>query len=79
MSTLENKIKITIVRDGCVQCGSCEYYCNDVFVLPEDEKAAVVRKFRVKGNPAEGKIVNALEACAREAAEACPASVIELK
>lgn len=54
------KVKI---EDGCIACGACESFCPDVFSV---EDVAVVNEANVASN----------EDCVKEAAEACPVSVI---
>lgn len=54
------KVKID---DGCISCGACESICGEVFSVPD---IAVVNQAAIAGN----------EACIREAADACPVSVI---
>lgn len=71
-------MKVTIDRDGCIQCGACEQACGDVFVLEGGEPAAVVEKYR-KGSPAEGEIPESLGSCASQAADSCPVQVITVE
>ncbi|HBG50149.1 MAG TPA: 4Fe-4S ferredoxin [Cyanobacteria bacterium UBA9971] len=54
------KVKI---EDGCIACGACESICEAVFTV---EDVAVVNEANIAGN----------EECVKEAAEACPVSVI---
>jgi len=54
------KVKI---EDGCIACGACESICEAVFTV---EDIAVVNEANIAGN----------EECVKEAAEACPVSVI---
>lgn len=54
------KVKI---EDGCIACGACESVCPEVFSI---EDVAVVNEAAIAGN----------EDCTKEAAEACPVSVI---
>jgi ferredoxin len=68
-------MKVSIDRDGCIQCGVCEQVCGDVFVLDGGEPAAVVEQYR-KAGPAEGEIPDNLVDCASQAAESCPVTVI---
>jgi ferredoxin len=70
-------VKITIDRDSCIECGSCETLCPDVFVVPSGEKSTVVEKFRVNGLPESGEIPVDLESCAQSAEESCPVSAIK--
>ncbi len=52
-----------IIEDGCIGCGACESFAPDVFKM---EDVAVVVESAVAGN----------EDAVKEAAEACPVSVI---
>ena len=72
-------MKIVIDQDGCIECGSCEATCPEIFVLPEGEKSCVVAKFRKDSKPAEGEISEDLSNCAKDAADSCPVSVISLQ
>ncbi len=51
------------IEDGCIACGACESICEAVFTV---EDVAVVNEANIAGN----------EECIKEAAEACPVSVI---
>lgn len=57
------KVKI---EDGCISCGACESICGEVFTI---EDVAVVNEAGIAGN----------EDAVREAAEACPVSVIVIE
>ncbi len=52
-----------IIEDGCIACGACESICEDVFSV---EDTVVVNEANIPGN----------EEAVKEAAEACPVSVI---
>jgi len=54
------KVKI---EDGCIACGACESICEAVFAV---EDVVVVNEANIAGN----------EEAVKEAAEACPVSVI---
>ena len=54
------KVKI---EEGCIACGACESFCADVFKV---EDVATVNETNIAGN----------EDAIKEAAEACPVSVI---
>lgn len=58
---------VTINRDGCISCGLCESTCPAVFRIAEDGLAEVYEQ------PAPAN-----EDCARQAAQSCPVSVIEI-
>jgi len=51
------------IEDGCIACGACEFFRYDVFTV---EDVVVVNEGSVSGN----------EEAVKEAAEACPVSVI---
>jgi ferredoxin len=51
------------IEDGCIACGACESICDAVFSV---EDVVVVNEAGIAGN----------EDCVKEAAEACPVSVI---
>lgn len=51
------------IEDGCIACGACESICDAVFSV---EDVATVNEANIPGN----------EAAIKEAAEACPVSVI---
>jgi len=51
------------IEDGCISCGACESICDAVFTV---EDVVVVNEAAIAGN----------EDCVKEAAEACPVSVI---
>lgn len=55
-------MKVTI-EDGCICCGACESFCDAVFKV---EDVVIVNDAAIAGN----------EDCIKEAAEACPVSVI---
>ena len=58
-------MKVTI-EDGCICCGACESFCEAVFKV---EDVAVVNAAGIAGN----------EDCVKEAADACPVSVIVIE
>ena len=51
------------IEEGCIACGACESICDAVFTI---EDVAVVNEANIAGN----------EDAVREAADACPVSVI---
>ncbi len=57
------KVKI---EEGCIACGACESFCPDVFKV---EDVATVDDANVAAN----------EDSVREAADACPVSVITIE
>lgn len=61
-------MKVTIDRDGCIGCGLCAATCPEVFQMAVDGLAEVY------ASPSEKTADKA-----REAAENCPVSVIEVE
>jgi ferredoxin len=57
------KVKI---EEGCIACGACESFCAAVFTVTDD---VIVNEAGIAGN----------EAAVKEAAEACPVTVIILE
>lgn len=72
-------MKITVDREGCIECGVCESTCPDIFELKNSEKARIKENLRMNGNPAKGEVGDDLAPCAREASDACPVSVISVE
>ncbi len=52
-----------LIEDGCIGCGACESICEAVFSV---EDTVVVNEAAIAGN----------EDAVKEAADACPVSVI---
>ncbi len=70
---------VTIDRDGCISCANCWTVCPDVFEEnPEDAKSRIVERYRGVTDPGEGEAPAELADCARQAADECPVSVIEV-
>jgi ferredoxin len=68
-------MKITIDREGCIECGLCAETCPDIYELKDGDKASIVEKYR-QGDPSKGEVGDDLNSCAREAADSCPVQVI---
>jgi ferredoxin len=69
-------MKVTIDREACIMCGSCENTCDQVFKLPENDKSTIVEKYRINGRLEAGEIPVELEGCAQGAIDNCPVSAI---
>ena len=52
-----------VVKERCIGCGACESFCSDVFKV---EDVCTVDESKIAGN----------EDCVKDAADACPVSVI---
>lgn len=61
-------MRAEIDQSGCISCGLCVNTCPEVFAFDDSQKAQVMQ------NP----IPPTQEDCTREAAGACPVSVISL-
>lgn len=68
-------LKVTIDRDGCIECGNCAATCSDVFELKPGDKADIKQNYRASG-PDKGIVPENLSKCAQDAADACPVQVI---
>lgn len=51
------------IEEGCIACGACESICDEVFTV---EDTVIVHDNKIAGN----------EDAVKEAADACPVSVI---
>ena len=73
-------MKVIIDRSNCTSCGTCWETCPEFFEQnPDDSFSQVIEKFRHEGNSAEGIPPEDMEACAADAADLCPVSVITLE
>jgi len=73
-------MKVTINREGCTSCGTCWETCPDMFEEnPTDSLNQIVKKYRLKGNIAEGVPPEEFEDCTRRAAEGCCSEVIHIE
>ena len=70
-------MKVSIDRDGCIECGVCESICPEVFELKENENASIVVAFQTSG-PGEGEVGEDLASCVKEAEESCPVEIIHV-
>lgn len=68
---------VTINRADCTSCTTCWSTCPAVFEEdPDDGMSRIVKQFRKSGDKATGEIPPEYEACAQEAADICPVSII---
>lgn len=58
-------MNVSIDRSGCIGCGFCVGTCPEIFAMGEDGAS------EVKAQPTAANL-----ACAKQAAEGCPVSVI---
>jgi ferredoxin len=73
-------MKVIIDRQNCVSCGTCWEACPAFFEQnPDDTFSQVLEKFRLDGNKSEGTPPADAEACAADAVDLCPASVITME
>ena len=70
-------MKIHIDRDDCTSCGTCWEACPGFFEMNKDDSLSqVIEQFRTNGDRARGTPPDDLEACARDAVDLCPVSII---
>jgi ferredoxin len=73
-------MKVLIDRSTCVSCGSCWESCPEFFEQnPDDSFSQIIEKYRSNGNIAEGTPPGESEACAQDAADLCPVSIISIE
>ncbi len=73
-------MKVIIDRSNCVSCGTCWETCPEFFEQnPDDSFSQIIEKFRHEGDIAEGIPPEDMEACAADAADVCPVSVITIE
>jgi ferredoxin len=71
--------KIIINRAECTSCTTCWSTCPEVFEEdPKDGMSRIVEKYRTGSDLATGEIPAEHEACAQEAADICPVSIITI-
>jgi ferredoxin len=73
-------MKVIIDRSNCVSCGTCWEKCPGFFEQnPDDSFSQIIDKFWLGENQGVGTPPQDLEACAVDAADLCPASVITVE
>ncbi len=71
---------VTIDREGCISCGVCWASCPEFFEEnANDNKSQVVETYRSAGSMGEGEAPPQILQSVREAAEACPVTVIAVE
>ncbi len=71
-------VKVSIKRDECINCGTCEDVCSDVFELDEDDVSQIVEEYQ-DGSKGKGDVPDDLKDCARKAADSCPEQIIQVE
>ncbi len=70
-------MRVWIDREDCISCGTCYETCGEVFEEnPDDSWSQIVKKYRPGTEVGVGEVPEELEACAKEAEDACPVEVI---
>ena len=73
-------MKVIIDRCNCVSRGTCREMCPGFFEQnPDDSVSQIIEKFQIEDCSGEGKPPDDMEACAVDAADLCPASVITIE
>jgi ferredoxin len=62
-------MKVKLDREGCIACGLCIDICPNIFYMGEDGKANLTTDI----------VQEEFQDSAREAADACPVSVIHIE
>jgi ferredoxin len=75
---MSDEVLVTIDRDECIECGVCWSLCPDVFEPGPDGLSQVVEGLCADDDPGKGMIPADLEDCARDAADACPVTIIHV-
>lgn len=72
-------LEVTIERDGCISCAACWTVCPELFEeSPDNALSQVVEQYRIGGDKGRGTAPAELEDKLRDAADACPTSVIHV-
>jgi ferredoxin len=70
-------MKVRIIREECVSCGTCVDICPEFFELgKKDALSQVVERHRADGKLDEGTVPPELEEAVKDAADMCPVQVI---
>jgi ferredoxin len=73
-------MKVTIDRMQCVSCGSCWDTCPALFMQNEEDSfSQIVPEYRENNDLSASIVLPDTIACARDAADLCPAAIIAIK
>jgi ferredoxin len=76
---MKDKLKISIDRNGCINCATCWNTCPEFFEQnPKDALSQVIDKYRIANNPGEGEAPGDLEKMVRRASDLCPVQIIRI-
>lgn len=77
---MTGKLKVTIDRKGCINCGTCWNSCPEFFEKnPEDDYSQVIEKFWIKSNPYEGEASAGIGKMVKRAADLYPVQIIHIQ
>jgi len=68
-------MKISINRNGCIECGACQQTCSEVFLVENGQNAHIVEMYW-KNAPDVGRISDTHVSCMTDALASCPVQVI---
>jgi ferredoxin len=73
-------MKVTIDREGCIDCGVCYAECPEVFEEDDsDGTSQIVATYRVGDDPAAGQVPEGMAECVQAAADGCPVEAIRIE
>ena len=75
-----NRMKVTIDREECIDCGVCYAECPEVFEEGDsDSTSQIVEAYRVGGDPAVGLVPEEMAESVQAAADGCPVEAIHVE
>lgn len=76
---MSGKLKVSIDREGCINCRNCWNTCPEFFEPnPKDTYSQIISKYRIENNPGEGEAPARLGEKVKKAADLCPVRIIHI-